>query len=69
MCVCVCVCVCVVVNKIAEADVSGLLSFASIRDRDTIIYRTIKTLYLNKPPAKLLKKYLKDNSNIYFIVT
>ena len=50
------------------ANVSGPPSFASIRDRDTIIYHTIKTLYLNKPPAKLLKTYLKDNSNTYFIV-
>ena len=59
--------VCVLTIK-ALADVSGLPSFASIRDRDTIIYDTRKTLYLNEPPAKLLKKYLKNNSNIYFIV-
>ena len=50
------------------ADVSGLPSFASIRDHNTIIFDTRKTLCLKEPPAKLLKTYLKDNGNIYFVV-
>ena len=50
------------------ADASGLPSFASIRHRNTIIFYTRNTLYLKEPPAKLLKTYLKDNGNIYFVV-
>ena len=48
------------------ADVSGL---ASIWHRNTMIFDTRKNLYLKEPPAKLLKTYLKNNGNLYFVVT
>ena len=60
-------CVCVLTIN-GEVDVSGLPSFASIRDRSTIIFDSRKTLYLKEPTAKLLKTYLKDNGNICFVV-
>ena len=59
-------CVCVLTIN-GMADVSRLSSFASIWHRKKIIFDTRKTLYL-EPPAKLLKTYLKDNGNIYFVV-
>ena len=67
MCVSVCVCVCVLTIN-AGVNVSGLRSFASIRHRNAITFDTRKTLHLTKPPAKLLKTYLKDNGNICFVV-
>ena len=42
--------------------------FPSIQHRNTIIFDTRKTLYLKEPPTKLLKTYLKDNGDIYFVV-
>ena len=71
MCVCVCVCFVYVLTINGGAVgvvVLGLLSFASIRHSNTIIFNARKTLYLKEPPAKLLKTYLKDNVNIYFVV-
>ena len=69
MCVCVCVCMCVCVLTInAGVNVSGLRSFASIQHRNAITFDTRKSLRLTKPPAKLLKTYLKGNSNICFVV-
>ena len=51
----------------SETDVWGLPSFASIRHRNLIIFESRKTLYLKETPVKLLKTYLKDNGNIYFV--
>ena len=69
VCVCVCVCLCVCVLTInGGVDDSGLLSFASVRHRNTTISDTRKTLYLKEPPANSLKTYLKDNGTIYFLV-
>ena len=68
MCVCVCVCVCVCLCVLAmlaingRLDISGLPRFAGIGHPNKI-----KNL-LKEPPAKLLKTYLKDNSNIRFVV-
>ena len=59
--------VCVLTIK-GGVDVSGLLSFASIRYRNTIIFDTRKTWYLKERPVKLLKTYLKDNGNMCFVV-
>ena len=62
-----CVCVCVLTIN-GGADIPDYPTFASIRHRSTIIFDTRKTLYLKEPLAKLLKTYLKDNVNIYFVV-
>ena len=64
VCVCVCVCMCVNYKRWGEC----FRSFASIRHRNAITFDTRKTLHLTKPPAKLLKTYLKDNGNICFVV-
>ena len=72
MYVCMCVCVCCVfvcvLTKNGRVNIYGLPRFASIRHRNTIIFDTRKTLYLKEPPVKLLKLYLKENSNIFFVV-
>ena len=66
MCVCVCVCVCLCVLAMlainGRLDISGLSRFAGIGHPNKI-----KNL-LKEPPAKLVKAYLKDNSNIRFVV-
>ena len=70
MCAFICMYACVLTID-GWADVLGLPSFASNQHRNThstIIFDTRKTLYLKEPPAKLLKTYLKDNGNIYFLV-
>ena len=67
VCVCVCVCVCVLTIK-GGVDVSGFPSLVNTRHRITAIFDTRKTLYLKIPSAKLLKTYLKENGNIYFVV-
>ena len=67
VCVCLCVCVCVLTIK-GGVDVSGFPSLVNTRHRITVIFDTRKTLYLKIPSAKLLKTYLKENDNIYFVV-
>ena len=67
VCVYVCVCVCVLTIK-GGVDVSGFPSLVNTRHRITVIFDTRKTLYLKIPSAKLLKTYLKENDNIYFVV-
>ena len=49
-------------------DISGLPSFASNRHRNTNIFDARNTSYLKEDPAKLLKSYLMDDGNIYFII-
>ena len=67
MCVCVYVCVSVIaVNGWADVQV-----FLVMQVFDTVtqsFFDTRKTLYLKKLPAELLKTYLKDNGNIFFVV-
>ena len=67
MCVCVYVCVSVfAVNGWADVQV-----FLVMQVFDTVtqsFFDTRKTLYLKELPAELLKTYLKDNGNIFFVV-
>ena len=67
-CVCIYIYVCMWELTInGGLDISGVLSFASIRHRKTIIFDRQKTLYLKEAPAKLLKTYLKNNGSICFV--
>ena len=67
MCVCVYVCVSVfAINGWADVQV-----FLVMQIFDTVtqsFFDTRKTLYLKELPAELLKTYLKDNGNIFFVV-
>ena len=68
VCVYIYICVCMWELTInGGLDISGVLSFASIRHRKTIIFDRQKTLYLKEAPAKLLKTYLKNNGSICFV--
>ena len=67
MCVCVYVCVSVfAINGWADVQV-----FLVMQIFDTVtqsFFDTRKTLYPKELPAELLKTYLKDNGNIFFVV-
>ena len=67
MCVSVYVCVSVfAINGWADVQV-----FLVMQIFDTVtqsFFDTRKTLYLKELPAELLKTYLKDNGNIFFVV-
>ena len=67
MCVCVYVCVSVfAINGWTDVQV-----FLVMQVFDTVtqsFFDTRKTLYLKELPAELLKTYLKDNGNIFFVV-
>ena len=67
MCVCVYVCVSVIaVNGWADVQV-----FLVMQVFDTVtqsFFDTRKTLYPKELPAELLKTYLKNNGNIFFVV-
>ena len=69
MCVCVCVYVCVSVFAInGWADVQVFLVMQIFDTVTQSFFDTRKTLYLKELPAELLKTYLKDNGNIFFVV-
>ena len=61
-------CVCVCVNYKEWGGCFRIPSLVNTRHRITAIFDTRKTLYLKIPSAKLLKTYLKENGNIYFVV-
>ena len=64
MCVYVCMCVLTFKGGSGCFRCSVMQVFATV----TQYFDTKKTLYLKEHPAKLLKTYLKDNGNIYFVV-
>ena len=66
MCVCVCVCVCV--NFKGWGQVFQLFPTMQVFDTMTQSFDTRKALHLKETLSKLLKSYLKDNGNIYFVV-
>ena len=69
MCVCVCVYVCVSVFAInGWTDVQVFLVMQVFDTVTQSFFDTRKTLYLKELPAELLKTYLKDNGNIFFVV-
>ena len=71
VCVCVCLCVCMFVSMFAINGWADVQVFLVMQVFDTVtqsFFDTRKTLYLKELPAELLKTYLKENGNIFFVV-
>ena len=68
---CVCVCVCIYVSVFAINGWADVQVFPVMQVFDTVtqsLFDKRKTLYPKELPAELLKTYLKNNGNIFFVV-